>query len=70
MQVPRVSTVISHTETRRENAIENSKNAIQVRDRVWVWTRKKAMWRTQRENLELQTLKTHRNSNQMIHRAQ
>ena len=38
LQVQRVSTVISHTEMRWENAIENSKNAIQVRVRVQVRT--------------------------------
>ena len=40
LQVQRVSTVISHTETRWENAIEKSKNAIQMRVRVWVRAQK------------------------------
>ena len=34
LQVQRVSTVISHTETRWENTIEKSKNVIQMRVRV------------------------------------
>ena len=34
LQVQRVSTVISHTEMRRENAIENLKNVIQMQVRV------------------------------------
>ena len=36
LQVRRVSTVILHTETRWENAIEKSKNAIQMRVQVQV----------------------------------
>ena len=37
-----VGTVISCTEIRRENAIENSKNAIQMQVRVQVWAQNKS----------------------------
>ena len=42
LQVRRVSTVISRTETRWENAIEKNESTIQMRVqvRVWVWARK------------------------------
>ena len=42
LQVQRVSTVISRTEMRRENMIENSKNPIQVRIQVQVQTQKRS----------------------------
>ena len=70
LQIQMVSTVISHTEMQRENVIENLENAIQVRVRVQVQTRKKAMEQTQLANLELQTLKMCQNGNQTIHKVQ
>ena len=70
LQVRRVSTVILHTEMRWKNAIEKFKNVIQVQVRVQVQTQKKAMQRTRWTNLELQTPKTHQNSNQTIHKVQ
>ena len=42
LQVRRVSTVISSTEMQWENAIEKSKNAIQVRVQVRVQARKRS----------------------------
>ena len=42
LQVRKASTVILRTEMRWENAIENSKNAIQVRVRAQVWTQKRS----------------------------
>ena len=42
LQVQRVSTVISCTETQWENAIEKSKNAIQMRVRIRVRARVQA----------------------------
>ena len=56
LQVQRVSTVILHTEMRRENVIENSKNAIQMQVQAW-GLKKEATRQTQSENLELWTLK-------------
>ena len=44
LQIQRVSTVISQTETQWENTIEKFKNVIQVPVRVRVQTQKKAMW--------------------------
>ena len=40
LQVRRVSTVISRTETRWENVIEKIENVIQMRVQVWVRARK------------------------------
>ena len=68
LQVQRVITEISRTETRWENAIEKIENVIQMRVRVRV--KNSGAWRTQWVNLELQTPKTRRNNNNMIHNAQ
>ena len=70
LQVQRVSTVISHTEMRRENAIEKSKMQFKCRFGFGFGLKNSVAWQTQQANLELRTPKTRRNSNQMINNAQ
>ena len=70
LQVQRVSTVISRTETRWENAIEKLKMRFKCGFRFGFELEILVAWRTQRANLELRTPKTRRNNNKMIHNAQ
>ena len=68
LQVQRVSTVISRTETRWENAIEKSK--MRFKCGFGFRLENSVVWRTQWANLELWTPKTSRKSNEMIHNVQ
>ena len=68
LQVRRVSTVISRTETRWENTIEKVK--MRFKCGFGFGLENSVAWRTQWANLELRTPKTRRNSNQTIHNAQ
>ena len=68
LQVRRVSTVISRTETRWENVIEKSK--MRFKCGFGFGLENSVAWRTQRVNLELWTLKMRRNNNKTIHNAQ
>ena len=70
LQVQRVSTVISHTEMQWENAIEKSKMQFKCGFRFGFGLENSVAWRTQQANLELQTPKMRRNSNQTMHNAQ
>ena len=70
LQVRRVSTVISRTEMRRENAIEKSKMQFKCRFGFGFGLENAVAWQTQWVNLELWTPKMRRNSNQTIHNVQ
>ena len=70
LQVRRVSTVISRTETRWENAIEKSKMRFKCRFGFGFELEISVVWRTQQANLELRTPKRRRNNNKTIHNAQ
>ena len=70
LQVRRVSTVILHTEMRWENTIEKTKMRFECGFGFGFGLEISVAWQTQRVNLELQTLKMHRNSNQTIHNVQ
>ena len=70
LQVRRVSTVISRTEMRWENAIEKSKMQFKCGFGFGFELEILVVWQTQRANLELRTPKTRRNNNTTIHNAQ
>ena len=73
LQVRRVSTVISRTETRWENAIEKIENAIQMRVRVRVRARNLGSVANPTGELgapDIENASKRRNNNKTIHNAQ
>ena len=70
LQVQRVSTVISRTETRWENAIEKSKTQFKCGFGFGLELEILVAWQIQQVNLELWTPKMRRNNNKTIHNAQ